>query len=130
MSIDASTFDTARGQYDGTAIVSRMADASTSPETTLIALSNADLFVSIKPEWRYAFSARVTRKGAGALAVISPARMSGPNQRRRLLVMLGKYIALLSCGFESSSNPRSITFDNVMGPNDLDAMDAVVCNPS
>lgn len=130
MPVPAATFNRRRRQYDGTQIVQQIQPSLPAPGrdgSAVIALMNDDLYVSWKPEWKWAFGARSTFEAGGGWSVISAHRMKGAPAARRMLVMLGKYIGGIACGFEERSDPSSIMYDKILSPADLDRMNAVAC---
>jgi hypothetical protein len=124
-------YDSDRGQYDGNELVREIERAGVPDDgaPSVIAVMYEDLFLSSRNDWRWAFGARAPRDEGGGLAVISAYRMAGPAAPRRMLVMLGRYIGDLACGFPPTNDPASIMFDRVMSARDLDRMNAVVCAP-
>ena len=124
------TYDATRGQYDGTAIVGALKTVIPEPHsgnTTVVALMNDDMFTSWKPEWRWAFGARSTFEEGGGWSVISAHRMAGVGAARRMLVMVGKYIGGIACGFEERPDKSSIMYNRILSADDLDRMGAVAC---
>jgi hypothetical protein len=90
----------------------------------VIAVTGDDLYVTSRPDWAYAFGTRVGAR----LGVISTARLTslGPFSDRvasaRLRKLVTKYIGTMSFGLPDSSDPRSVLYGNILGPDDLDGM--------
>jgi predicted Zn-dependent protease len=95
------------------------------PSSTLIGLTNRDMFIAGK-SWRFAFSLR-----DGEVAVVSSARMNPalyglPADREvadeRLRKMVLKDVAITHFGDFERDDPRSVLYGNVLGTDDLDYM--------
>lgn len=130
--VPAHLFDKNRRQYEGISILTHFEAKNVLPTTpdgtTYILLMNEDLHLEFRPDWGWAFGLRRTwTESNGGKALISASRMSGINARRRMLVMLGKYIGGIACGFDTSSDPESIMYDKILSADDLDTMGAVAC---
>jgi predicted Zn-dependent protease len=95
---------------------------SADPNAVIIGLTSADMYIASK-DWNYAYGMR----HGDRWAVVSSARMSwgtASDQRRmeRLEKMITKNIGILFYGLPPSSDPRSVLYNNVLGPDDLDRM--------
>jgi predicted Zn-dependent protease len=92
-----------------------------------IGLTNSDMF-NPHVNWRYVFSYRRNNR----VAVVSPARMDRgclgvfPADEERMLSrmrkMIGKNIGIMYFGLEVSSDPASLLYATIGGPQELDAM--------
>lgn len=131
VSMPGRTFDSSREQYDGDGIIAFLKDEfpGGARGTTVIALMNEGLFLSSTPEWNWAFGSRETQEAGGGWAVISADTMGYLWARRRMAVMLGKYIGGSACGFAPSLEAKSIMYSRIRAAEDLDWMSAVVCAP-
>ena len=123
--LPAAALDDNRNQHDGNLIVDELRRRR---QGSVIALTNADIYLSFKPDWKWAFGGRSTT-AEKTVAVISSFRMGSDDarQRHRMAVMLGKYLGSVSCGFEPSDDPKSIMFNKVLSGGDLDRMSARLC---
>jgi hypothetical protein len=131
VTLPPAAFDAQRRQWDGKPLLEQLEQAFPKPATdgsTVIGLMNEDIFLGFKPEWRWAFGGRTTFDAGGGWAVISAHRMAGPAAPRRMMVMLGKYIGGIACGFEETTDRSSIMYNNVLSAKDLDGMNAVACS--
>ena len=118
-----------RRQMNSAAMLSRLESiyASRGHSAVAIGLTTRDMF---NPEvnWRYVFSYRSSKR----VAVVSPARMSGgcmglvrADESRimaRLRKMVGKNIGILYFGLPLSTDPASMLYGDIGGPQELDAM--------
>jgi hypothetical protein len=107
----------------------------TDRDAILVVLTGHDLWIETQPDWRYAFGRATSRSGGARVAVVSTARMDPaaygePPDRaileRRLHAMVGKYLAILRYGQDTSNDPFSPVYDNVRSPADLDRMQTFV----
>lgn len=96
-----------------------------SPETTLIGLTNRDMFIPGE-SWKFAFSLR-----DGQVAVVSSARMdpaflglpADPALAfERLRKMVIKDVSIVHFGDFESEDKRSVLYGDVLGTDDLDFM--------
>lgn len=132
MQIPAYAYDPSRKQLIAEEIMRSLIDKYRKPNngssTILIGITNRDMYIR-EMDWRYAFGYRDTNLN---VAVLSNARMNdaffgGPNtskalQQSRLRKMTSKYIGLLYYRLPQSSDPRSVMYNNIMSPYDLDNM--------
>ena len=90
-------------------------------EVLFIGVTGEDMYTT-KEAWRYAFT---VRNSARHQAILSTHRMGSfvgtANENARKIV--AKTIALEYCGLPQVSDPRSVRYDGIMGPDDLDAID-------
>jgi predicted Zn-dependent protease len=122
--IVAQAFNEKRGQYVAEEITRILGQAIVAfePDSTLIALTENDLYIR-EYTWKYTLGYR-----SGRRAVVSSARMSErpddhERQEARLRKMVTKYIGILHYRLPMSSHCRSPLFNQIGGPEDLDAMD-------
>jgi hypothetical protein len=103
----------------------------TDRDAILVILTGHDLWIETRPDWRYAFGRATSRSGGAGVAVVSTARMDPtaygetPDHavlERRLHAMVGKYLAILRYGQDTSSDPFSPLYNNIRSPADLDRM--------
>jgi predicted Zn-dependent protease len=122
-------FDNSAGQLNAYAIGTLLAERypETGERRVAIGLTRSDMYIP-GFGWSYAFSYRYGDR----FAVVSSARMSHgcldivqadeARQLTRLRKMVGKNIGILHYGLPLSSDPRSLRYANVGGPQELDVM--------
>jgi predicted Zn-dependent protease len=132
VALDPSLIDARRRQVIAERSLAWL-EARFAPEASdriVIGVVGEDLYIAGR-SWRYAFSLRKRRSPAPGLAIMSIARMSeafyGHPEDRTVLAsrfgkMLTKNVGVLYFGLPLSEDPRSVMFDDVMGPDDLDRM--------
>jgi predicted Zn-dependent protease len=118
-----------RRQMNSAVMLTRLEEAYVTaiPPVIAIALTTRDMF-NPAVNWAYVFSYRRNNR----VAVVSPARMdrgcmgvfSADESRimARLRKMVGKNIGLMYFGLEMSTDPLSMLYANIGGPQELDAM--------
>jgi hypothetical protein len=90
----------------------------------VIGVTTADIYLAGVPQWSWAFGMRQGNR----LAVVSTARMEsfGPFadliEQARLRKLLTKYVGTMYFGLPTSDDPKSVLYDNILGPADLDRM--------
>ena len=128
MAWPADAYVESRGQMNSAAMLTRLESkyAMAGAPVVAIGLTTRDMF---NPEvsWRYVFSYRGNR-----VAVVSPARMdrgcmgivqaSDDRIMARLRKMVGKNIGILYFGLHVSTDPASMLYSQIGGPQELDAM--------
>jgi predicted Zn-dependent protease len=96
------------------------------PRAVVIGLTQFDMYIR-QASWNYAFSLR----SEPSYAVVSTARMDPVNYgdaadrellEARLRKMVAKNIGVLYLRLPLNSNPRSLLYDRILGPDDLDRM--------
>jgi hypothetical protein len=124
--LPASAFNRERKQY----LVEKLIELLHRPvgdPRVVIGLTAEDMYTRAKPDSRYTFSIRDPH----GFAVVSRTRMdprllgltADPGLRmRRLQKMVMKNIGVLAFGHPLSANPRSVLYDSILGPDDLDYM--------
>lgn len=133
LSSPPAAFDSGRQQLIGDQMLGVLqqhyAPKLRDPNDVLIGVTADDMYTSSHPDWRYVFSTR-----ADNAALVSTARMSLPSgsstgpggmssiMTDRLHKMVGKQIGVLYYHLPTTSDPRSILYNNIMGPDDLDNM--------
>ena len=89
----------------------------------VIGVTGEDMYLQTYPQWRFAFSYRL----APCVAVVSYFRMqiaaSSDVQAARLRKMVAKNLGVLVYGLETTKDPRSLMFDQILGIDDLDFID-------
>ena len=100
-----------------------------SPRTRLIGITPLDMYIeAMRTQWLFAFSTRSTDQ---RYAVVSYARMDPTHLgearndtllRSRLRKMVARNIGIMYFGLQTSENPRSVLFRNILGVDDLDRM--------
>ena len=118
-----------RRQMNSALMLGRLAEtyATAGSPVIAIALTTRDMF-NPDVNWNYVFSYRRDNR----LAVVSPARMDrgclglfpATEERitARLRKMVGKNIGIMYFGLDMSTDPASMLYGNIGGPQDLDAM--------
>ena len=94
--------------------------AAADPEAVIIGLTDVDMYIESE-DWRYAYGLR----SMGTLAVVSSARMDAlgagdARQLQRLRKMVTKNLGILYYGLAPSTDPRSVLYRDILGPQDLD----------
>lgn len=122
-------FDAKRGQWTAEALLSAMpgchdGDPLCEPKVLYIGVTSYDIYTT-QQSWRYAFTIRDSARHA---AIISTWRMSsfGSSSTENVRKIVAKTIALEYCGLPQVSNPRSVRYGGIMGPDNLDAIDESV----
>jgi predicted Zn-dependent protease len=96
------------------------------PRAVVIGLTQFDMYIR-GASWNYAFSLRAEP----SYAVVSTARMDPANYgdaadrellETRVRKIVGKNVGVLYLRLPLSSNPRSLLYDRILGPDDLDHM--------
>ncbi len=96
-------------------------------QPTVIGLTEEDLFIE-GMDWNYAYSYRDGQRRA----IVSTAQMRWARDnsllnksllRDRAFKMMTKNVAVLHFRLPLNSDPRSVLYNNILGPDDLDAMD-------
>jgi predicted Zn-dependent protease len=118
-----------RRQMNSAVMLTRLEEtyASADPPVIAIALTTRDMF-NPDVNWRYVFSYRRDNR----LAVVSPARMDRGCMglfpadegriRARLRKMVGKNVGIMYFGLGTTTDPASMLYGNIGGPQELDAM--------
>jgi predicted Zn-dependent protease len=116
--------DAARGQVIAERLTEtvRQHPVTVDQGTVIIGLTNVDMYIA-KSDWRYAYSFRLQSQ----YAVVSSARLADEFgnplvQMGRLQRLVTKNIGVLFYDLPLSSNPRSVLYDRILGPDDLDRM--------
>ena len=124
--LPAATFDRQRKQYVAEKLIELLHRPLGDPRV-VIGLTAEDLYMRAKPSARYTFSVRDPH----GFAVVSRTRMDprvlgltpDPGLRtRRLQKMVLKQVGILAFGYSLSANPRSVLYDSIQSPDDLDYM--------
>lgn len=124
--LPASAFNRQRKQYVAEKLIEVLHRPLGDPRV-VIGLAAEDMYTRDKPSWRYTFSIRDPH----GFAVVSRARMDprvlgltpDPGLRmRRLQKMVLKNVGVLALELPVSANPRSVLYDSILGPDDLDFM--------
>jgi hypothetical protein len=116
-------FDYDRYQVVGERLIAELKalPIAADPNAVIIGLTADDMFIEAE-DWNYAYGLRDTDR----FAVVSDYQMyadSLTNARMaRLRKMVTKYVGIQFYGLPESSNPRSVLYNNILGPEDLDAM--------
>ena len=124
-----AAYDPERRQMNSALMLTRLEETYASVEQPVIAiaLTTRDMF-NPAVDWRYVFSYRRNNR----VAVVSPARMDrgcmglwpadDVRLTARLRKMVGKNIGIMYFGLEMSTDPLSMLYANIGGPQELDAM--------
>jgi predicted Zn-dependent protease len=118
-----------RQQWSAEALLSAMPgcnveDPLCERDVLVIGVTSADIYTT-QESWRYAFT---VRDSAHHRVIISTHRMgtflgtSTENARK----IVAKSIALEYCGLPQVTDPRSVRYNGIMGPDNLDAIDESV----
>ena len=128
--LDASAFDPRRGQFVAESLVVLMRHAAgplaDEPSVVLIGITQQDMYIARRVNWRWAFSYRSSNA-----AVVSSARMrpflgglrgQQPLVQTRARKMVTKNLGVLVYRLPPSRDPSSVLFDRIDGVDDLDVM--------
>ncbi len=124
--LPVSSFNRQRKQYVAEKLIELLHRPVGDPRV-VIGLTAEDMYTRAKPSARYTFSIR----DPDGFAVVSRTRMDprvlgltpDPGLRmRRLQKMVMKNIGVLAFGHPLSANPRSVLYDSINSPDDLDYM--------
>jgi hypothetical protein len=88
-------------------------------DALIIGVTSEDIYTT-KESWRYAFT---MRDSARHVAILSTSRMGSTANVRK---MVAKTIALEYCGLSQSSNTKSVRYNGILGPDNLEAIDESV----
>lgn len=123
-------YDPRRRQVNAANVLDTLARLYPDHRAIVIAVTDRDMYIP-GFAWRYAFSYRRQSR----LAVVSTARMergclglfaaSEHRQAARLRKMIGKNVGALYFGLPVSSDPRSLMYAYIGGPQELDRMSEV-----
>ena len=124
LAVRDETFDSASGQLVAESVVHHL--GAFHPEwqggVLVIGLTTTDLRIDGRPDWRFAFSYRVS----DGLAVVSSANLSvfidlGEDARwNRFGKMVLRNVAFLYYGLRPTSDPADILYDNILRAGDVD----------
>ncbi len=97
------------------------------PDAAIIGITDQDMFIRARPDWRFAFSYRAENRFAIVSAArLNPAIYEGRPDPELLLLrvqkMVTKNIGVLHYRFPPSNNPKSVLYRNVEGIQELDIM--------
>ena len=123
------SFNRARDQIIG----ERLLDLLTSEVVraradVVVGLTQYDMMIEDKPEWRFAFAQRSASQGVGvvSMARMDPRLFGGPPDDElffhRALKMVAKHLGILYYGLDTSTDPTSVMYGNVLSVRDLDVM--------
>jgi YD repeat-containing protein len=128
--LDASAFDPRRGQFVAESLIVLMRRAAgplaEDPSAVLIGITQQDMYIARRVDWRWAFSYRTSNA-----AVVSSARMrpflgglrgQQPLVQTRARKMVTKNLGILVYRLPPSRDPSSVLFDRIAGVDDLDVM--------
>lgn len=126
----ASAWNATREQWTAEALLSAMpgchdGDPLCDASVLVIGVTFDDIYTT-QADWRYAFT---TRDPVRHVAIISMAQMSSlglGTSDGRVRKFVAKTIALEYCGLPQSSDPRSVRYNSIMGPDVLDGIDESV----
>ena len=122
------SFNQERRQFDADLLVDEASGVFGSKEGATLAVTRDDLYLSSKPEWRYCFGTH----GPKQTAILSSVRMGGrfqeeifPNAKAkdRFRKMLLRYVLEMTYDLPRNNDPKSLLYNRVLGPRDLDAME-------
>ena len=108
----------------------------------ILGVTPVDMYLDFRTRWRYAFGMRRTTPSGATIAAISTYRMNfeeffvvgrvvpvavtyGYDSERRderVLKLATKYVGLSHFGLPGSDDPKSVLFNNILSPSDLDRM--------
>lgn len=126
----ATAWNPTRHQWTAEALLAAMpgcrdGDPQCDASVLVIGVTSDDIY-TVGEDWRYAFTSRDSARHA---AIISTAQMTSlgfGTSDARVRKFVAKTIALEYCGLPQSSNPSSVRYNAIMGPNVLDAIDESV----
>ena len=123
-----AAYDAEREQWRAEALLAAMpgchdGDPLCDGSTLTIGVTSDDIYTTHE-SWRYAFT---IRDSARHTAILSTSRMSSfGRSTANVRKMVAKTIALECCDLPPVSNPRSVRYDAIMGPDALEAIDESV----
>ncbi len=134
LEIPSEAYDSKReqliAQNVAASLLSRYSNPDDESKTIIIGITNRDIYIRDK-DWKYAFG-YYRWDYDQHVGVISSARMddaffgnastSEAVQISRLRKMISKYIGLFYYDLPQSPDSRSVMYDNIMSPSDLDGM--------
>jgi hypothetical protein len=125
--LDVRNIDDQRPQLDAHLVFSQLAQAFRTvwPQrtSTVLAVTELDLFSSSRPDWRFVFGLAGTVEIPQSYGIISTARMgSGDERVRRLETMATRYLGFYYFGLPASSDPTSALYPTILGLGDLDRL--------
>jgi hypothetical protein len=134
MYLDPRLVDDQRPQLDAALTFSTLAQAFRSVRpyrtSTILGVTELDLFSSHRPEWRFVFGFAGTVDIPQGYGIISTARMgSGTDRARRLETMAMRYVGFYYFGLPESTDPRSALYPSILGLDDLDRMQPQFSSP-
>ena len=118
--ISRKAFDPARGQGNAVTLV-EVVERMVNPETAVLGITEYDLHSPLRRDLPFAMGAR---KGwAGLISTFRMADLHKPdNTAIRLQKMLIRYGAELVCDAPREKDPRSVLYENLQRPEQLDLM--------
>jgi hypothetical protein len=127
--------DHARSQVDAGRVVDLLAEqfraAWSNRPSTILGLTELDLFLPARPEWQFAFGTYAAAGGHQGFGIVSTARL-GTNEVGfgRLEIMGMRYVGFLYFGLPQSADPNSALYATILSVNDVDRMQPQFSDPS
>jgi len=139
-SIPTDLVDPDRRQIGGIALIEYMGtlfpEAYADPEAVLVGLTPVDLYLETR-DWRFAFGTWGTAenpKGVVSSFRMDPENYGEPPDGELLLTrvrkMVTRYVGLLYYRMPTTSDPRSLLYDNILSLRDLDGMEELLPVPA
>jgi len=133
--LEARAIDARRAQVVGEHAVDVIKQAhprlARSARAVVIGLTYRDMFILLRPDWRFAFSFYAAEPAAGRFGVVSTARMDPRFHRQRenndvlydrMRKIVSKAVAILFYDLSPNPNPRSVLYNKILGLEELDAI--------
>lgn len=94
----------------------------------VVGVTDYDMMIREKPDWRFAFADREVTRGIGVVSTtrMDPTSFGLPADDEllfhRLVKMVAKHVGVMYLHLSPSSDPRSVMYNNVLSVEDLDLM--------
>jgi predicted Zn-dependent protease len=124
MPLPDDAFDYQRDQIGAERLLEAIATSDLAvddPDAVIIGLTGVDMYIE-SMTWRYAYGLR----SVGTHAVASTGRLDyradDAKQMQRLRKIITKDLGILYYGLMPSTDPRSVLYQGILGPDDLDGV--------
>ena len=122
-----TAWNASRQQWTAEALLAAMpgchdGDPLCDASVLVIGVTSGDIYTT-QQDWRYAFTSRDPDRHAAIISTANTTSLGFGTSDERLRKLVAKTIALQYCGLPQSGEPRSVRYNGIMGPDNLDAMD-------
>lgn len=130
MEAPPTAWNAKRGQWTAEALLAAMpgcqeGDPLCDASVLVIGVTSEEIYTT-QHDWRYAFTTRDPARHTAILSTANLSSLAPGSAAARLRKLAAKTIALEYCGLPQTDNPRSVRYDAIMGPDELDAIDESV----